>query len=119
MEAEIHKLPTFEPSNSITTSGRANIGVLFSASARAHGTKPALVEVESSLTYAELDERSGRVAACLLHNGLEAGDRIEVLARNCSDYLVLELAAAKSGIIIVALGACYWLIKQSYKNRPA
>ncbi|MDF1645155.1 MAG: phosphate-starvation-inducible PsiE family protein [Pseudomonadales bacterium] len=23
------------------------------------------------------------------------------------------------GIIIVALGACYWLIKQSYKNRPA
>ncbi len=48
-------------------------------------------------------ERSNRLAQALLDMGLERGDRVGLLAKNCVEYVEVELAAAKTGIIIAAL----------------
>ena len=67
---------------------------------------PALVEMETgrSYDYAALHDRVAR-AVSVLHNvyHIGVGDRVAVLARNCADYLVLHLACARLGAILVAL----------------
>jgi len=51
-------------------------------------------------TYKKLCEQ---YAAGLISKGLEAGDRIAVLAGNCDDFLILCGAAAKIGAIVVPI----------------
>jgi acyl-CoA synthetase (AMP-forming)/AMP-acid ligase II len=93
----------FEPGPAIRASGCAHVGGLFSSTARSNGSTIALVENGTSLTYDELDQRTGRLAGALKGMGLVPGDRIAVLARNCRAYIELELAAAKLGVILAAL----------------
>ncbi len=56
------------------------------------------------LTHAALDDRASRLAVALRHRlGLEPGDRIAILARNCAEYLELFFAAGRVGVIAVPL----------------
>src|ERR1700755_2058334 len=52
-------------------------------------------------TYAELDDRSERIAAGLLARGLTTGDRVAVLMANRIEYLEIYQAAARSGLTLV------------------
>jgi fatty-acyl-CoA synthase len=87
----------------IASAGRATVGGLFRDRARAQGARVALVDGARSLTYAELDERTDRLAGALAARGAAPGDRVAVLARNCAEYVELELACAKLGAIVAAL----------------
>jgi fatty-acyl-CoA synthase len=53
-----------------------------------------------TLTYAELGDRVNRTAQYLLKFGLQRGDRIAVLSENRLEYIEVELAAAKIGVIV-------------------
>ena len=48
--------------------------------------KTALVYGNTRLTYSELNSRVNRLANALLDIGVEKGDRIAILADNCSQY---------------------------------
>ncbi|HEX6023262.1 MAG TPA: AMP-binding protein [Solirubrobacter sp.] len=61
----------------------------------------ALRHGERELTYAQLDERSSRLAQALLPSG--AGARIAYLGRAAPEVLELLFAAGKSGAVIVPL----------------
>ncbi|HTK61479.1 MAG TPA: AMP-binding protein [Pseudonocardia sp.] len=63
--------------------------------------RTALVDRDVRLSYAELDERSDRLAAGLLAHGLAVGDRVAILSHNRVDYVVTFLALAKAGAISV------------------
>ncbi|HEX3751701.1 MAG TPA: AMP-binding protein [Streptosporangiaceae bacterium] len=52
-------------------------------------------------TYAELGDRSERIAAGLLARGLARGDRVAVLLANRVEYLEIYQAAARSGLALV------------------
>ncbi len=55
-------------------------------------------------TYKELNHRASAVASYLTEKaGLEKGDRLAVLSRNCVEYIDLFFAAVKTGIILVPL----------------
>ena len=43
------------------------------------------------------------MAHVMMDFGLERGDRVCLLARNCTEYVEVELAAAKAGLIVAAL----------------
>lgn len=61
-------------------------------------------ETGHSLTYGDLDRLGNRVAHHWREElGLEKGDRVAVLAENCLEYIVLFVAAQKSGCILVPL----------------
>jgi acyl-CoA synthetase (AMP-forming)/AMP-acid ligase II len=60
---------------------------------------PAIKSSDLSYTYAELIERVDRVAADLAARGISRGDRIAVISENRVEYAVLQLSAAKLGII--------------------
>jgi len=55
------------------------------------------------LTAAETDRAANRIAHAFLASGLEEGERVAVLAKNCIELLVLYYAASKVGVVLVPL----------------
>ncbi|HBY93844.1 MAG TPA: AMP-dependent synthetase [Chloroflexi bacterium] len=53
----------------------------------------------TSYTYAEVNERANRLANGLLALGLQKGDRVGLLVRNCAEYLEIEFGLAKAGLV--------------------
>ena len=78
-----------------------NLSDLLHASAEKHGQRPAVTDVESgrSLAYAELGREAERVAAFLIAQGVERGQRIALLAPNGLAYLPVAFG-------LLATGAC-------------
>ena len=54
-------------------------------------------------TYAELDERSDRLAAGLIEAGLVRGDRVATLTAASPEHVVVFFACAKAGLILMPL----------------
>lgn len=81
----------------------ASIGNLLSKQARIRGDKICLREGPKSWTYRELDQEVSRVSAYLIAKGMQRGDRVAILSRNSAFYLILGLAAARTGSILVTL----------------
>lgn len=94
---------TYIPDEKVRQAGHSSVGSLIASVARANADKTALVEGERKLSYREVEDASARLASLLVARGLKQGDRVGVLARNCLDYLLLEVAAARCGVIIAAL----------------
>ncbi len=63
----------------------------------------AVVFRDEQRTFAELDERSDRLAAGMLAHGLAPGDRVAILSHNRLEYIELFLAIAKAGLVAVPL----------------
>ncbi|MEJ8567325.1 class I adenylate-forming enzyme family protein [Elongatibacter sediminis] len=55
------------------------------------------------VSYADLDERSGRLAALLRESGIAVGDRVAILCRNRIEFFELLFACARLGAIAVPL----------------
>jgi acyl-CoA synthetase (AMP-forming)/AMP-acid ligase II len=92
----------FRPDPWCLQAGGTTIGGLFGARARIDGGALAVIEGERRSTFAELNERANRLAHVLAGEGVRRGDRVGMLARNCTAWLELELAAAKLGAIVAA-----------------
>jgi len=54
-------------------------------------------------TYAELHERTDRLAAALAARGLGRGDRVAILAPNCAEFFELQTACGRLGAIMLPL----------------
>src|SRR5260370_24823680 len=54
-------------------------------------------------TYQEYRERANQVARGLMALGLDKGDHIAVWAVNLPEWLLLEIAAAKAGLVLVTV----------------
>ena len=52
-------------------------------------------------TFAELAREVDRVACGLASLGLRAGDRVGVWSTNCVEWVLLHLASARSGVVLV------------------
>ena len=64
---------------------------------------PAYILGDRTVTYAELDERSNRVAQGLRAAGVGAGDRVAILDKNCLEYFEVLFGAAKLNAVLVAV----------------
>ena len=54
-------------------------------------------------TYADLDARTARLTSALAGMGIEKGDRIALLAPNCTEYFELQFACGRLGAIMLPL----------------
>jgi fatty-acyl-CoA synthase len=69
-------------------------------------TTPGRIAIDccgSETTYAELDERSERLAVGLLDAGLVRGDRVATLTSTSPEHVVAFFACAKAGLILMPL----------------
>ncbi|KQY56153.1 hypothetical protein ASD11_16965 [Aeromicrobium sp. Root495] len=58
-------------------------------------------------SYAEMDERTTRLANALLGTGLEPGDRVAAWLGTCPQYLELYFAVAKAGLVLVPVNVLF------------
>ncbi len=59
------------------------------------------------IRFAEMDERSDRIACGLLRRGIRRGDRIAVNGRTTPGWLAVYFTAAKIGAVVVGLSVRY------------
>lgn len=71
--------------------------------AKEHPDRMAVEDDTSVLTYGDLWARGRRLAAYLVASGLQAGDRIALLAKNDVAFIDLTLAASMTGLVLVPL----------------
>ncbi|MGE2692010.1 class I adenylate-forming enzyme family protein [Mycolicibacterium pulveris] len=77
------------------------VGTVLRGQAARRGIHPMLVCDDDRLTYAEADERSGRLARGLVALGAGKGTHVGVLYPNGSAFVVAMLAAARIGAVVV------------------
>lgn len=71
--------------------------------ARTRPDATAYVSGDRRLSFAEVDERSSRVANVLLSLGVGPGDRVAVLAGNSPEFCELAFAVGKTDAVLVGL----------------
>ncbi len=71
------------------------------------------------LTYAELNEQADRLARALMAIGLEPGDRLGIWSPNCVEWVVLQFATAKAGVILVNINPAYRTSELEYALRQS
>ena len=60
--------------------------------ARAGGRRPMITYGQRTIAYAEMDERSSRVARALAAEGVAAQDRVAFLDKNGQEYFEIDCA---------------------------
>jgi len=80
-----------------------NLTPLLTGAVRRHGDRIALRINERAWSYAELDQDSNRLAACLRAHGVAKGDAVALLIRNRAEYVIADLAILKLAAVKVPL----------------
>jgi fatty-acyl-CoA synthase len=85
------------------------LGSLIDRIAAAHPERPALVVRAQNvrMNYREFQAEVERVAAGLLALGLERGERIGIWAPTRAEWVLLQFAAPKAGLILVNINPAY------------
>ncbi len=85
------------------------IGDFFDAMVERQPDREAMVSAHEKLrfTYRELQRESSRLASALLGLGLETGDRIGIWSHNNAAWVLMQLATAKVGLILVNINPAY------------
>ncbi|WP_238006480.1 fatty acyl-CoA synthetase [Dactylosporangium sp. AC04546] len=92
-----------EVAEAIARARTQQVGDIPRRSARRVGTKTALVDGATRLSFAEFDATIDRVCAAWAADGLVKGDRVAIVSRNCWQFPVLSFAAARSGLVFVPI----------------
>ena len=94
----------------------ATIGDFFADMARRQPDHDALVSRHQGLryTYAQLHREARQLASALLSLGLEPGDRIGIWSHNNAEWVLMQLATAQVGLILVNINPAYRTAEVEY-----
>jgi fatty-acyl-CoA synthase len=92
------------------------IGNCFERSAEKWSEREALVVRQQNVryTYAQLKQRVDALAMGLLKLGMHPGDRIGIWSPNNTEWVLLQFASAKIGLILVCINPAYRSYELSY-----
>ncbi|MDA8117343.1 MAG: acyl-CoA synthetase [Actinomycetota bacterium] len=89
--------------NPVTVARSHSLADLLHRSAARFPAKTALIDGETSFTFAQLDAAVSATAGALLDRGLSKGDRVAILSRNSWQFAVLSFACARAGLVFVPI----------------
>jgi fatty-acyl-CoA synthase len=97
------------------------IGANLTRTAAAFGERDAVVDVPAGRrwTYAQLDADTDTLARGLIAAGMKAGDRVGIWAPNCAEWVLLQYATAKAGVILVNINPAYRSHELTYVLRQS
>ena len=92
------------------------IGALFDDMVRRHPEQEAVVSVHQGvrLSYAQLHAQAEQLASALLHLGLVRGDRVGIWSHNNVEWLLMQLATAQVGLVLVNINPAYRTAELAY-----
>ena len=79
------------------------IDELVRARAAQHGDKPMVIDTESRMSYAELDETTRAMAASFVDAGVSKGTRVGLIMPNCEQWVQIAVALTRIGAVLVPL----------------
>ena len=85
------------------------IGDFFADMAQRQGSRDALVSRHQGLrySYTQLHAAARQLASALLNQGLEKGDRIGIWSHNNAEWVLMQLATAQVGLVLVNINPAY------------
>ena len=85
------------------------IGDFFADMAQRQSSRDALVSRHQGLrySYAQLHAAARQLASALLNQGLEKGDRIGIWSHNNAEWVLMQLATAQVGLVLVNINPAY------------
>ncbi|WP_031035430.1 linear/branched/unsaturated fatty acid:CoA ligase LbuL [Streptomyces sp. NRRL F-5650] len=97
------------------------IGANLHRAVAAHPDREALVDVPSGRrwTYAEFGAAVDEVARALLAQGVTKGDRVGIWAVNCPEWVLVQYATARVGVIMVNVNPAYRAHELEYVLRQS
>ncbi|MFD4344673.1 linear/branched/unsaturated fatty acid:CoA ligase LbuL [Streptomyces coelicoflavus] len=101
--------PSYAHGTSTTPLLGDTIGANLDRAIAAHPDREALVDVPSGRrwTYAEFGVAVDEVARGLLAKGVTRGDRVGIWAVNCPEWVLVQYATARIGVIMVNVNPAY------------
>ena len=92
------------------------IGAFFDTMVARQPEREALVSVHQQrrYSYRQLQRESNRLASALLRQGLVPGDRVGIWSHNNAEWVLVQLATAKAGLILVNINPAYRLAEVEY-----
>src|SRR5262245_8789116 len=114
-------LPSYAHGPSAVSLPGETIGENFRRPVERFGDREALVARHQVFraTYRELAELVGRAARALLARGVRPGDRVGVWSPNRYEWVVLQLATARVGAILVTINPAYRATELEYALRKS
>ena len=85
------------------------------------GGREAVVDMPTGRrwTYAQFDADTDVLARGLIGAGMAAGDRVGIWAPNCAEWVLLQYATAKAGVILVNINPAYRSHELGYALRQS
>ena len=74
-----------------------NLRELLESAAKRYGDKTATIMDKQSLSFAELDKASNKMANALIGMGVVKGDRVAMLLSNTPEFVVTYFGVVKAG----------------------
>ncbi|THA75778.1 AMP-binding protein [Streptomyces sp. LRa12] len=101
--------PSYAHGTSTTPLLGDTVGANLGRAIAAHPDREALVEVPSGRrwTYAEFGAAVDELARGLLAKGVTRGDRVGIWAVNCPEWVLVQYATARIGVIMVNVNPAY------------
>ena len=79
----------------------STVPALLAETAERFGERPAVVDGDTRLTFAELRDRARTFGAALVASGVGPGDRVAIWAPNCAEWIVAVLGLFEAGAVLV------------------
>ena len=94
------------------------IGDFFDQMVEQNLDKDALISAHQNirLTYRELQRKVNQLASSMIRMGLQKGDRVGIWSHNNVEWVIMQLATAKAGIILVNINPAYRIFAVSYTH---
>ena len=80
-----------------------NLSVILEDSARRYPTKAAFTFMDTTLSYAQINDAANRVANGLKAIGIKAGDKVALSCLNLPDFPIIYFGILKAGAVVVPL----------------
>jgi long-chain acyl-CoA synthetase len=80
-----------------------NLSVILEDSARRYPTKAAFTFMDTTLSYAQINDAANRVANSLKAIGIKPGDKVALSCLNLPDFPIIYFGILKAGAVVVPL----------------
>jgi acyl-CoA synthetase (AMP-forming)/AMP-acid ligase II len=89
----------------VDENNNVNLGKIISRSAKYWPERMAVIDQQTRLTFAQLEQRTNRLASALLAQGVSAGEHVAILAANRVELVEAEVSFYKAGLVKVPVNA--------------
>ncbi len=93
---------------------QATLGDMLNACTEEHANQTAVIFKQRALTFGELWSEASRLAGGLSQLGLRKGEHLAVWLPSSIEWVLLEIAAARLGLVIVPISTRYKLQEAAY-----